>query len=102
MDKFAIDHTAAFMIRFLGAFFLAWILMALYIMFIRPNGVEGTWAFFNLIFVQNICVLFVNTYSLKIDKTGVKNDSNEAIIAPLVFTILSAVLIFGLSDKIYI
>ena len=76
--------------------------MALYILFVRPNGVEGTWAFFNLIFVQNICVLLVNTYSLKIDKTGVKNDSNEAIIAPLVFTILSAVLIFGLSDKIYI
>ena len=66
------------------------------------TSVEGTWAFFNLIFVQNICVLLVNTYSLKIDKTGVKNDSNEAIIAPLVFTILSAVLIFGLSDKIYI
>ena len=47
MDKFAIDPTAAFMIRFLGAFFLAWILMALYIMFVRPNGDEGTWAFFN-------------------------------------------------------
>jgi len=30
------------------------------------------------------------------------NDSNEAIIAPLVFTILSAILIYGLSDKIYI
>ena len=69
---------------------------------LKKVTVEGTWAFFNLIFVQNICVLLVNTYSLKIDKTGVKNDSNEAIIAPLVFTILSAVLIFGLSDKIYI
>ena len=102
MDKFAIDHTAAFMIRFLGAFFLAWILMAIYIMFVRPNGVEGTWAFFNLIFIQNICVFLVNTYSVKIDKTGVMNDSNEAIIAPLVFTILSAILIYGLSDKIYI
>ena len=37
--------------------------MALYIMFIRPNGVEGTWAFFNLIFVQNICV-FICEYLL--------------------------------------
>ena len=102
MDKFGIDHTAAFMIRFLGAFFLAWILMALYIMFVRPNGVEGTWAFFNLVFVQNLCILIVNTYSIKIDKTGVMNDSNEGVIAPLVFTILSAILIYGLSDKIYI
>ena len=54
MDKFGIDHTAAFMVRFLGAFFLAWILMALYIMFIRPNGVEGTWSFFNLIFITHL------------------------------------------------
>ena len=31
--------------------------MALYIMFVRPNGVEGTWAFFNLIFVQKyLCI----------------------------------------------
>ena len=63
MDKFGIDHTAAFMIRFLGAFFLAWILMALYIMFVRPNGVEGTWAFFNLIFITHLlvtCLLYTS------------------------------------------
>ena len=72
-----------------------------YIMFVRPGGVEGTWAFFNLVFVQNLSIFIVNTYSIKIDKTGVKNDSNEGVIAPLVFTILSAVLIYGLSDKIY-
>jgi len=100
--KFEIDETAATIMRMAGAIFFASFLMAIYIMFVRPNGVEGTWSFFNLIFVKNICVVLVNTYSLKIDKTGVKNDSNEAIIAPLVFTILSAVLIFGLSDKIYI
>ena len=75
--------------------------MAIYVMFVRPNGVEGTWAFFNLVFVQNLCVLIVNTYSIKIDKTGVMNDSNEAIIAPLVFAIISAVLCYGLADKIY-
>ena len=59
MDKFAIDHTAAFMVRFLGAFFLGWILMALYIMFVRPNGVEGTWSFFNLIFITHLMNAFV-------------------------------------------
>ena len=100
--KFEMDETATPIMRMIGATFLGALLMALYIMFIRPNGVEGTWAFFNLIFVQNICILIVNTYSIKIDKTGIRNDSNEGVIAPLVFTILSAVLIFGLSDKIYI
>ena len=103
MDKFAIDHTAAFMIRFLGAFFLAWILMALYIMFVRPNGVEGTWAFFNLIFIIHACVLGTNFYSLKIDKTGINDKStNEGIIAPTIFLIMMAILCYGLSDKIYI
>ena len=100
--KFEMDETATPIMRMIGATFLGALLMALYIMFVRPNGVEGTWAFFNLIFVQNICILIVNTYSIKIDKTGIRNDSNEGVIAPLVFTILSAVLIFGLSDKIYI
>ena len=100
--KFEMDETATPIMRMIGATFLGALLMSLYIMFIRPNGVEGTWAFFNLIFVQNVCILIVNTYSIKIDKTGIRNDSNEGVIAPLVFTILSAVLIYGLSDKIYI
>ena len=102
MDKFGIDHSAAVMVRFVGALMLGWVIMAIYIMFVRPNGVEGTWAFFNLVFVQNLCIFIVNTYSIKIDKTGIMNDSNEGVIAPLVFTILSAVLIYGLSDKMYI
>ena len=101
-EKFEIDKTAATIMRMTGALFLGSFLMAIYILFVRPNGVEGTWAFFNLVFVQNLCIFIVNTYSIKIDKTGIMNDSNEGVIAPLVFTILSAVLIYGLSDKIYI
>ena len=100
-EKFEIDKTAATIMRMAGAIFLGSFLMAIYVMFVRPNGVEGKWAFFNLVFVQNLCVFIVNTYSIKIDKTGVMNDSNEAIIAPLVFTIISAVLCYGLADKIY-
>tara|TARA_B100001741_G_scaffold119023_1_gene98232 strand:- start:286 stop:699 length:414 start_codon:yes stop_codon:yes gene_type:complete len=100
-EKFDIDETATTMMRMTGALFLAAVLMAIYIMFIRPGGVEGTWAFFNLIFLQNLCIFVVNTYSIKIDKTGIKTNSNEGVIAPLVFTILSAILCFGLADKIY-
>ena len=101
-SKFEMDETSAPIMRMIGASFLGALLMALYIMFIRPEGLEGTWAFFNLIFIQNLCIFIVNTYSIKIDKTGIKNDSNEGVIAPLVFTILSAILIYGLSDKIYL
>ena len=103
MDKFGIDHSAAVMIRFVGALMLGWVIMAIYIMFVRPNGVEGTWAFFNLIFIIHACVLGTNFYSLKIDKTGLNEKAtNEGIIAPTVFLIMMAILCYGLSDKIYI
>jgi len=70
--KFEMDETAATIMRMIGASFLGVLLMALYIMFIRPGGVEGTWGFFNLVFVQNLCIFIVNTYSIKINKTGIK------------------------------
>ncbi|MDC6469784.1 hypothetical protein ABXT47_04015 [Candidatus Pelagibacter sp. Uisw_099_02] len=101
-NKFQINETATATMRMIGAIFLGTFLMAVYIMFVRPNGVEDTWAFFNLVFVQNLCIFIVNTYSIKIDKTGVKSPSNEAVIAPLIFTIISAALCYGLADKIYI
>ena len=100
-EKFQMDETASTIMRMTGALFLGMVLMAIYIL-IRPNGVEGTWAFFNVVFVQNLCIFIINTYSIKFDKTGIKTDSNEGVIAPLVFTVLSAILCFGLSDKIYI
>ena len=103
MDKFAIDHTAAFMIRFLGAFFLAWILMAIYIMFVRPNGVEGTWSFFNLIFITHLLVTITNYYSKNISKLGVTDKfTGEGIIVPFVLLVMSGILCYGLADKIYI
>ena len=103
MDKFGIDHTAAFMIRFLGAFFLAWIIMALYIMSVRPNGVEGTWSFFNLIFITHFLVTITNYYSRNINKLGVTDKfTGEGIIVPFVLLIMSAVLCYGLSDLIYL
>ena len=101
-DKFQINETATATLRMIGAMFLGTFLMGMYIMFVRPNGVEDTWAFFNSVFIQNLCIFIVNTYSIKIDKTGVKSPSNEAVVAPLIFTIISAVLCYGLADKIYI
>ena len=103
MDKFGIDYTAAFMIRFLGAFFLAWIIMALYIMFVRPNGVEGTWSFFNVIVITHFVVTITNYYSKNISKLGVTDKfTGEGILVPFVLFIMSSVLCYGLSDLIYL
>jgi len=82
---------------------IATVLMAIYIAFIRSGGVEATWAFFNLVFIMNVSILFTNFYTLKIDKTGLtKKTKNDGIYAPLVLVIISAVLCYGLADKIYV
>jgi len=98
-DKYGMDHTGAIMTRFFGAIFIGSILMAIYIVF---RGTEGTWAFFNLVFLQNLAAFIIGIYSIKINKLGVNEKTSiEGIIAPGVLTILSTILIYGLSDRIY-
>ena len=103
MDQYGIDHSAAVMIRFFGAPFVGSFLMALYIRFVRDGGVSGTWAFFNLIFIQNLMYFIFGIYTIYINKLGHNEKTNsEGIIASGVLTILSAILTYGLADKIYI
>ena len=103
MKKFGIDKSGAIMIRLAGAFMLAVFLMSIYIAFIRPAGLDSTWAFFNLVFLNNLCIFLCNFYSIKVDKTGVnKKTGTEPIISPMVLTIMSAILCYGLADKIYV
>ena len=102
LDQYGVDVTGSIMTRLFGSLFVGAIVMAIYIMFIRENGVEGTWGFFNLIFLQNLSVFIVGIYSIKISKLGVtEKTSIEGIIAPGILTVLSAILCYGLADKIY-
>ena len=102
LDQYAMDKTGAIMTRFFGSIFLGSVLMALYIMFIKPGGIENTWGFFNLIFIQNLTAFLIGFYSIKISKLGhTEKTSIEGVIAPGVLTILSAILCYGLADKIY-
>ncbi len=102
LDQYAMDKTGAIMTRFFGSFFLGSVLMAIYIMLIRSGGVENTWGFFNLIFVQNLMAFLIGIYAIKISKLGhTDKTSIEGVIAPGVLTILSAILCYGLADKIY-
>ncbi len=98
-----VDKTATLITRFAGSFMIGMVLMAIYIAFIRSGGLEATWAFFNLIFIINVSILVTNFYSLKIDKTGLtKKTKNDGIYAPLILVIISAILCYGLADKIYV
>ena len=98
-----VDKTATLITRFAGSFMIAIVLMAIYIAFIRSGGLEATWAFFNLVFIVNVSILIINFYSLRIDKTGLtKKTKDDGIYAPLILVILSAILCYGLADKIYV
>jgi len=103
LDQYGVDKTAAIMTRLFGSLFIGAIVMALYIMFVRENGVDGTWGFFNLVFLQNLSAFIVGIYTIKINKLGhtEKTSPYEPIIAPGVLTLLSAILCYGLADKIY-
>ena len=102
LDKFGIDDTGAGMTRFFGSLFIGAVAMAIWVGFIRPDGLQGTWAFFTLLVIIHACVFLTNFYSIKIDKTGInEKTTNEGIIAPFVFLILSSILCYGLADKIY-
>ena len=98
-----VDKTATLITRFAGSFMIAIVVMAIYLAFVRPNGLIGAWAFFNLVFIINVSILVTNFYTLKIDKTGLtKKTRNDGIYAPLVLVIISAILCYGLTDKIYV
>ena len=100
LDKYGVDHTGAIMTRFFGAFFIGSTLMAIEILLV---GTEGTWPFFVLVFLQNLSAFFIGIFAIKISKLGVNEKTTiEGIIAPGILTILSTILIYGLSDKIYI
>ena len=64
LNQYGVDNTGAIMTRFFGAMFIGAFVMALYIMFVRENGVDGTWGFFNLVFLQNLSAFMVGILSL--------------------------------------
>ena len=98
-----VDKSATLLTRFGGSFMIASVIMAIYVAFVRSGCLEATWAFFNFIFIINLCILIINFYSIKINKTGVnKKTGTDGIYAPLILTILSAIMCYGLADKIYV
>ena len=68
LDQYAMHDSGAIMTRFFGAMFIGSFIMAMYIMFVRSGGVDGTWGFFNLIFLQNLSAFVVGVYTIKINK----------------------------------
>ena len=102
LNQYGMHDTGAGIVRFFGSIFIGSTVMAIYVGFIRPNGLEATWAFFNLIFLQNASAFIFAIWSHQKGNLGVNEKTSiEGIIAPGILTLLSAVLCYGLADKIY-
>ncbi len=102
VDQYGMGDGAAIMTRFFGSIFVGSVLMAIYVGFVRSGGLENTWAFFNLIFLQNAAAFVFAIWSHKKGNLGTNEKTSvEGIIAPGALTLLSAILCYGLADKIY-
>lgn len=104
MAQYGIHVTAMLPARLAGSLIASITIVGVYILF-RENGPQGTWAFFAINFFQALIFsifgyLSVNDQDIK-DLDDVKYTA-EAYVVPLILAILNAVLIYGLSDKIYL
>ena len=103
MAQYGIHVTAMLPARLAGSLIASITIVGIYILF-RENGPEGTWAFFAINFIQALLFsifgyLSVNDKEIK-ELDDVKYTA-EAYVVPLILAILNALLIYGLSDKIY-
>ena len=103
IDQYGMGDGAAIMTRFFGSIFVGSVLMAIYVGFVRAGGLDNSWAFFNLIFLQNAAAFVFAIWSHKKGNLGTNEKTSiEGIIAPGILTLLSAILCYGLAEKIYI
>ena len=64
LNQYGMHDTGAGAVRFFGSIFIGSTAMAIYVGFIRPNGLEATWAFFNLISVSYTHLTLPTIYSV--------------------------------------
>ena len=103
VKEFNVDKSGILPMRYVGTFAFGLVFMGIYILF-RPNGPEGTWVYYNLFFIITGSQLIYDLlfYFKLIDKDiGAKNSLVDIFVSVFA-TIVSIILIFGLSNKIYI
>ena len=103
VKEFNLDRRAIYLIRFIGTFAFGFFLIGIYIIF-RSGGPEGAWVYFNLIFIIAAAQLLYESlfYFKLIDKDIEAKNSLTDLVLSVFMVVSSAVLIWGLSDKIYL
>ena len=102
VKEFNIDRSGIYLIRFIGTFAFGFFLMGIYIIF-RSGGPEGAWMYYNLIFIIAAAqLLYESLFYFKLIDSDLEAKNSLTDLALSVFMVLaSAILIWGLSDRIY-
>ena len=102
VKEFNVDRSGIYLIRFVGTFAFGFLFMGIYLLF-RPGGPEGAWVYYNLIFIIAAAQLvYESLYYFKlIDKDLEAKNSLTDLVLSVFMVVASAILILGLSDKIY-
>ena len=107
LDQYGTHHSAVLIARVLGSVITGFTLVGVYILF---TGIDGTWPYFASLFIGFVVMTIAGIYSVEIDwpknyegKEGFENVkiTKEAYIPALIFAVILAILMYGLSDKIY-
>ena len=102
VKEFNVDKSGIYLMRFIGTFAFGFFFMGIYIIF-RPGGPEGAWVYFNLIFIIAAAQLVYESlfYFKLIDKDLEAKNSLTDLVLSVFMVVAPAILILGLSDKIY-
>ena len=103
VKEFNVDRSAIYLIRFIGTFAFGFFFIGIYLIF-RPGGPEGTWVYFNLIFIIAAAqLLYESLFYFKLIDKDLEAKNSLTDLGLSVFMVAStATLILGLSDKIYL
>lgn len=100
-DKFNISHTGVIIGGFVGSFALAAVVLHIMLLF---RGAEGAWYLFAYFVVQAAIASFLSfrTVQAKVAvEEGVKYTA-EPIVAPMVFGLAYAFLLYNMRDILYV
>ena len=101
VTRYDLGEKSVPMIRIVGSFVLPTVLLGVYIIF-REGGPLGLWIFFVFNFLVVLCQVLLSWGTrLKIIDPDSKTDVSDEVIGH-VFLVISIVLIFRLSDTIYV
>ena len=103
VKEFNVDRSGIYLIRFIGTFAFGFFFMGIYLIF-RPGGPEGAWVYYNLIFIIAVAQLLYESlfYFKLIDKDLEAKNSLTDLVLSVFMVLAPAILIWGLSDKIYL